>query len=98
MRWRLILEEFSPELKYIKGTHNVVADALSCLDFNENTETVNIAEAYGYDDDDLPDNSFPVRYRDIAKAQSQELDLQKKLSTNNNYKQFNSEEATKITP
>ena len=26
MRWRLILEEFSPELVYIKGSKNVVAD------------------------------------------------------------------------
>ena len=31
MRWRLILEEFSPELKYIKGENNVVSDALSRL-------------------------------------------------------------------
>ena len=31
MRWRLILEEYGPELKYIKGEHNVVADALSRL-------------------------------------------------------------------
>ena len=32
MRWRLILEEFSPEPIYIKGSKNIVADALSCLD------------------------------------------------------------------
>ena len=32
MRWRLILEEFSPELIYIKGSKNIVADALSRLD------------------------------------------------------------------
>ena len=31
MRWRLILEEFGPELKYIKDENNVVADALSRL-------------------------------------------------------------------
>ena len=29
MRWRLILEEFSPELVYIKGSNDIVADALS---------------------------------------------------------------------
>jgi hypothetical protein len=29
MRWRLYIEEYSPELQYIKGTHNVLADALS---------------------------------------------------------------------
>ena len=32
MRWRLILEEFGPELKYIKGENNVVADSLSRLE------------------------------------------------------------------
>ena len=31
MRWRLILEEFGLELKYIKGENNVVAGALSRL-------------------------------------------------------------------
>jgi hypothetical protein len=35
MRWRLYIEEYSPELQYIKGTHNAVADALSQLDMNE---------------------------------------------------------------
>ena len=29
MRWRLIIEEYGPKLRYIKGTSNVVADALS---------------------------------------------------------------------
>ena len=32
MRWRLILEEFSPKLIYNKGSKNIVADALSPLD------------------------------------------------------------------
>ena len=32
MRWRLIIEEFSPALFYIKGSNNIVADALSRLD------------------------------------------------------------------
>ena len=32
MRWRLILEEFSPEITYIKGCKSIVADALSRLD------------------------------------------------------------------
>ena len=33
-RWRLILEEYGPEIVYIKGIHNTVADAISRLDFN----------------------------------------------------------------
>ena len=32
MRWRLILEDFSPERIYIKGSKNIVADALSRID------------------------------------------------------------------
>ena len=31
MRWRLILEEYGPDLQYIQGEKNVVADALSRL-------------------------------------------------------------------
>jgi hypothetical protein len=29
LRWRLVLEECNPELRYIKGEQNIVADALS---------------------------------------------------------------------
>ena len=31
-RWRLLIEEFSPQIEYIKGVDNTVADAISCLD------------------------------------------------------------------
>ena len=31
MRWRLLIEEYGPVLKYVKGSSNVVADALSRL-------------------------------------------------------------------
>jgi hypothetical protein len=33
-RWQLLLEEFAPEIVYIKGIHNTVADAVSWLDYN----------------------------------------------------------------
>jgi hypothetical protein len=33
-RWQLLLEEFAPEIVYIKGIHNTVADAISRLDYN----------------------------------------------------------------
>ena len=35
MRWRLIIEEFSPELIYVKGQNNIIADALSRLNIDE---------------------------------------------------------------
>ena len=60
MRWRLVLEEYGPELVYLKGEHNVVADALSRLDMEENKEIFDVNEAVGYDDDDLPADAFPL--------------------------------------
>ena len=45
MRWRLIIEEYGPNIEYIEGPKNVVPNALSRLaieeelpDFNSNTE------------------------------------------------------------
>ena len=69
MCWRLILEDFGPELKYIKGENNVVTNALSRLEMSDNQEILNISEIYGYDDKYLPDNVYPIRNHDIAKAQ-----------------------------
>ena len=76
MRWRLILKDFVPELKNIKDENNVIADALSCLDRNDNQEILKISELYGYDDKDLPDSAYPIRYHDIAKAQKTDVKLQ----------------------
>jgi len=33
-RWRLLLEEYGPEIIWIKGIHNTVADALSRLEYD----------------------------------------------------------------
>ncbi len=30
----VLLEEYAPEIVYIKGIHNTVADAISCLEYN----------------------------------------------------------------
>ncbi len=39
-RWRLILEEYGPEIVYIKGIHNTVADAISRLDFSSTPQSI----------------------------------------------------------
>jgi hypothetical protein len=33
-RWRLLLEEYTPEIVYIKGIHNTIADAISWLEYD----------------------------------------------------------------
>jgi hypothetical protein len=79
MRWRLVLEEFGPDLQCIKGENNVVADALSRLDTDDEQEIFNVSECFGYDDDDLPPSSHPMRCEEIAKAQLDDPALQTKL-------------------
>ena len=85
MRWRLILKDFGPELKYIKGENNVVADSLSCLEMSDNQEILNISELYGYDDKDLRDSAYPICYHNIAKAQETDAKLQQKLVSHRDY-------------
>ena len=85
MCWRLILEESGPELKYIKGENNVVADALSRLEKSPNQEILNISELYGYDDEDMPGSAYPICYHDIAKAQETDAKLNQKLVSHKDY-------------
>ena len=85
MRWRLILEEFGLELKYVKGENNLVANALYRLEMSDNKEILNSSELYGYDDKDLPENAYPIRYHDIAKAQETDAKLKLKLVSHKDY-------------
>ena len=85
MRWRLVLEEYGPELVYIKGESNVVADALSRLEIDDKREIFNLSESFGFDDSDLPATAYPLRYCDIAKTQKSHPPLIKKLASHKNY-------------
>jgi hypothetical protein len=38
MRKRLPIEEFGPEFKYIRGKHNLIADALSRLEMEDSSD------------------------------------------------------------
>ena len=85
MRWHLILEEFGPELKYIKGENNVVAEALYRLEISDNHEILNISEIYGYNDRDLPDSAYTIRYHDIFKAHKTDAKRNQKLVSQKYY-------------
>ena len=102
MRWRLIIEEFSPELIYVKGQNNIIADALSRLNIDEtssendsknNTSKPSLnelAKHFGLEDDDLPSDAFPVTYSNIMRQQQQDKTLLKlfKNSKNLKFKEF----------
>jgi hypothetical protein len=84
MRWRLVLKEYGPELHYIKGEDNIVADALSRLNLNEPKEDAHevfvfqhgytqyspeqMAECFAGNKDDMP-TSYPLTYMQIHTEQ-----------------------------
>ena len=56
-RWRLLLQESDPEIVYIKGIHNSVADAISQLDYNPK---VNPNSEFNYSTFGVPANGEPA--------------------------------------
>ena len=82
MRWRLYIEEYSPDLHYIKGESNVVADALSRLDmketpFKDTAETfLGLMECFGKE----PALDYhPLNYRHLHHTQLADISLMKIL-------------------
>ena len=41
-RWRLLLEDYGPEIEYLPGHLNVVADAISRLNFNDRNHSKHV--------------------------------------------------------
>jgi transposase InsO family protein len=103
MRWRLILEEYGPELIYTQGKTNIVADALSRLNMNSSTSietdmnrstnkdtnemlTLCNAQYFGIDKSTkIQDDSFPLTFSKIYKAQKADIPLQKLALTHEEY-------------
>ena len=77
MRWRLILEEYGPDLQYVPRVRNVVADALSRLDLTREqlNDAFTLAELLGVRKHDIPDDVFPLRYSLFDKEQQKDTTL-----------------------
>ena len=76
MRWQLLIEEFGPTIEYVKGPHNIVADALSRLDLvSLPSDIEDLVNCYGLDKDDLPSNAFPITYQLINHEQNKDKTL-----------------------
>ena len=52
---------------------------------SDNQEILNISELYGYDDKNLPDSAYPIRYHNIYKAQKTDAKLNQKLVSHKDY-------------
>ncbi len=93
MRWRLILEEYGPELKYIKGEHNIVADALSRLEMMPENPPEDesgppngeeMAQLFCVTEDEIPfpTETYPLTYKYIRQEQIKDAKLQKDFKRN----------------
>ena len=78
MRWRLFIEEYSPDLRYIKGELNIAADALSRIGIlNAPMEEAHFTESlrseyYAFNEEELSEDAFPMSYAILGKAQSKD--------------------------
>jgi hypothetical protein len=77
MRWRLLIEEFGPTLKFIKGEANVVADALSRLPRSGECESMCLEELLNLEGEET--EGFPLEIQHLKSAQEAELNRNKKL-------------------
>ena len=71
MRWRLILEEYNPELIYKQGSKNITANALSRLDIVDNNNPIkpdmsSLVEHFALKKEDV---LHPVTYKIIMQYQ-----------------------------
>jgi len=85
-RWRLFIEEYSPNLQYIKGENNVVADALSCLpqqsiSCQDSLDSFySLVECHKSDHKNtLPYDFHPLSYLHLETAQKRDPHLEKEL-------------------
>ena len=66
MRWRLILEEFGPDIQYVRGEDNIVADAISRLPTANEDQNEPSTEARGLKSEMLSEMEVHVLEDDIV--------------------------------
>ena len=80
MRWRLLTKEFGPELIYLPGVKNVVADYLSRLKYKNND---NPTDHFALNKEDV--NAYSLSYKLIVKYQQKDSELLQKNKKHNTY-------------
>ena len=75
MYWHLLIEEFGPELEYVKGQNNIVADALSHLNILDHEFT---QEVLAFGGKEFP-KSYPLSFAQIEFEQQKHPALLQEL-------------------
>ena len=86
LRWRLYIEEYSPEIVYVKGEHNVVADALTRLDKTE--DPVDLSKEFFYltcygNEKTTQVEMYPLSYKHLEIEQQRDKQIKKILQMEN---------------
>jgi hypothetical protein len=82
----LLLKEYKIERQHIKGEHNIVADALSCLPIKDLMEATELEETNSPTDiaytvmrkKEVQETNFPMSPTLIAKHQQKDVNLDKR--------------------
>lgn len=78
MRWRLIIEEFGPELIYLQGKRNIVADALSRIESIDTIDPDN-QQFESLVTNEVHQETFPLTYKNISIQQNSDESLLQKI-------------------
>ena len=73
MHWRLLIEEFGPDLIYLPRVNNLVANCLSGLKYDDND---NASDHFALDKEDV--NAYLLSYKLIMKYQQKDYNLLQK--------------------
>ena len=81
--WRLLIKEFNPDIKYLKGKDNIIADALSRMNISYNpyakSDSYNKYEMAETFSTDISADVFPLKYSIIDKYQKTDKHILKHL-------------------
>ena len=80
MRWRLLIEEFGPELIYLPGVNDAITDCLGILKYEDKN---NKLDHCVLDDKDV--NVYPLSYKLIKKYQQKDNKLLQKSKNEKRY-------------
>eukprot|EP00957_Ditylum_brightwellii_P070296 5340288-Ditylum_brightwellii.AAC.1 len=75
--WRMVAEDYGPELIYIQGNDNVVTNARSRLFKKKAPDLYTIADYYG--NEQLSEDIYPVQFKLLQIEQQKDKKLTKKV-------------------